>query len=230
MISKAMEQASPEIKAYGLKQLKTLYGEQPENLVSNDTGIYVIPDGATAKRKSIGLSLAFSEEGQQFIKRIPKITLKSYISGKDSDMFRFSGTFKNDPKYVGTWLWAVWPMAKKPDEIDARIQEWLKKSKGVVDVKNSKDTVELRADGNVLSRSYYGHKNRLGEYFWTENTIFAVSKGEAYQMEIRSYDGHDFLIIETGGFAPAIPKEGEAEPTVITPDFHCGYHIYVRKK
>lgn len=229
MISKAMEQASPEIKAYGLKQLKNLYGEQPKDLLSTDTGIYVIPDGSTAKKKSIGLSLAFSEEGQQFIKRIPKITLKSYISGKESDMFTFSGTFKNDPKYVGTWLWAVWPPAKKPGEIDTRIQEWLKKSNGIVDLKNSKDTVELRADGTVLSRSYYGHKNRPGEFFWTENTIFAVSKGEAYQMEVRTYNGHEFLIIETGGFAPEIPKEGEAEPTVITPDYHCGFHIYMRK-
>lgn len=229
MISKAMEQASPEIKAYGLKQLKNIYEEQPKELKSSDTGIYVIPDGSTAKRKSIGLSLAFSEEGQQFIKLIPKITLKSYISGKDSDMFYFSGKFENDKKYLGTWLWAVWPPAKKPEEIDTRIQEWLKKSNGIVDLKNSKDTVELRADGTVLSRSYYGHKNRPGEFFWTENTIFAVSKGEAYQMEIRTYNGYEFLIIETGGFAPVIPKEGEAEPTVITADYHCGYHIYMRK-
>lgn len=229
MISKAMEQASPEIKAYGLQQLKSLYEEQPKQLISADTGIYVIPDGATAKRKSVGLSLAFSEEGQQFIKLIPKITLKSYISGKDSDMFRFSGTFQNDKKYVGTWLWAVWPPAKKPGEIETRIKEWLKKSNGNVDLKNSKDTVELRADGTVLSRTYYGHKNRPGEFFWTENTLFGVSKGEACKMEIRTYDGHDFLIIETGGFAPVIPKEGEAEPMVITPDYHCGYHIYMRK-
>ena len=229
-IKMAMEQANPEIQAYGLKQLKSVFAEQPELLVSRDTGIYVIPDGATAKRKALGTSLGFSDEGRQFIKLIPKTTLKSYISGKDSDMFRFSGTFKNDPKYVGTWIWAVWPPAMKPDEIDARIQEWLKKSKGNVDLKSSKDTVELRADGNVLSRSYYGHKSRLGEYFWTENTIFGVSKGEACQMEIRTYNGHDFLIIETGGFAPVIPKEGEAEPTTVPPDFHCGYHIYMRKK
>lgn len=230
MISKAMEQASPEIKEYGLKQLKNLYGEQPKQLLSNDTGIYVIPDGATAKRKSIGLSLAFSPEGQEFVKMMPKITLKSYISGKESDMFVFNGKFQNDKKYVGTWDWAVWPPAKKPEEIDTRIKDWLKKSNGNVDFKSSKDTVELRADGTLLSRSYYGHKNRPGDFFWTDNIIFAVSKGEAYQMEIRSYDGHDFLIIETGGFAPVIPKEGEAEVTVITPDFHCGYHIYMRKK
>ena len=229
-ISKAMEQASPEIQAYGLKQLKTVFGELPKNLVSKDTGIYVIPDGATAKRKSLGISLGFSEEGRQFMKAIPKTTLKSYISGKESDMFRFSGTFKNDKKYIGTWVWAVWPPAKLPREIDTRIQEWLKKTKGNVDLKNSKDTVELRADGTVLSRSYYGEKNRPGQYFWTDDTIFGVSKGEAYQMEVRTYDGHDFLIIECGGFAPVIPKEGEVEATAVPADYHCGYHIYMRKK
>ena len=229
-IGKAMETASPEIQAFGLKQLKTVYGEQPSNLVSRDTGIYVIPDGASAKRSALGTSLGFSEEGKDFMKRIPKTTLKSYVSGKESDMFRFSGTFKNDPKYVGTWLWAVWPPAKQLGEIDARIQEWLKKSKGVVDLKNSKDKMELKADGTVLSNSYYGHKFKPSGYFWTDNTIFTVNKGEAYQMEIRTYDDHEFLIIESGGFAPVIPKEGEAEPTPVPPDFHCGYHIYMRQK
>jgi hypothetical protein len=229
-ISKALEQASPEIQAYGLKQLKTVLAELPNHLVSTDTGIYVIPDGASAKRKALGISLGFSEDGRQFMKTIPKNTLKSYISGKESDKFVFSGKFQNDKKYVGTWVWAVWPGANKPGEIDTRIQEWVKKSKGNVDLKNSKDTVELRADGNVLSRSYYGHKNRLGDYFWTENTIFGVSKGEACHMEIRTYDGHEFLIIEQGGFAPEIPKEGEVESAAVPPDFHCGYHIYMRKK
>lgn len=229
-ISKAMEQASPEIQAYGLKQLQAVSASQPPALLSKDTGIYVIPDGASAKRTALSISLGFSEEGKQVMKLLPKTTLKSYVSGKESDMYRFSGTFKNDKKYVGTWLWAVWPSAKKPEEIDMRIEEWLKKSKGVVDVKNSKDTLELQADGNALSRGYYGHKSRPGNAFWSENTIFSVSKGEAYQMEIRTHDGIDFLIIEAGGFAPVIPKEGEAEATAIPSDFHCGYHIYVRKK
>ena len=43
-------------------------------------------------------------------------------------------------------------------------------------------------------------------------------------------DGYEFLIIENGNFAPVIPKEGEAEATVITPDYHCGYTVYMRKK
>lgn len=229
-INAALQQASPEIQAYGLKQLQAVSASQPPALVSRDTGIYVIPDGASAKRSALSVSLGFSEEGRQVMKLLPKTTLKSYVSGKESDMYRFSGKFKNDKKYEGTWLWAVWPAPKKPSEIDARIQEWLKKSKGIVDVKNSKDTLELKADGNALSRSYYGHKSKAGSTFWTDNTIFSVTKGEAYNMEIRTYEGIDFLIIEAGGFAPVIPKEGEAEATPIPPDFHCGYHIYVRKK
>ena len=229
MISKAMEQASPEIKAYGLEQLKTILGEQPKAVVSKDTGIYVIPDAATSKRKSIGQSLAFSEEGKEFMRRLPKITLKSYVSGKDSDMFVFNGKFQNDKKYVGEWLWAVWPNPKKPGEIDTVIQSWIKKRNGNVVPTDIKDRTELRADGTVVSSGFYGGKHK-GEYFWSGDTIFGVNTGEACKMEIRTYDGHDFLIIESGSFAPVIPKEGEAEATVIAPDFHCGYNVYVRKK
>ena len=229
MISKAMEQASPEIKAYGLEQLKTTLGEQPKAVVSKDTGIYVIPDAATSKRKAIGQSLAFTPEGKEFMKRLPKITLKSYVSGKDSDMFVFNGKFQNDPKYVGQWLWAVWPNPKHPGEIDARIQEWIKKRNGNVVPTDIKDRTELRADGTVVSSGFYGGKHK-GEYFWSGDTLFGVNTGEACKMEIRTYDGHDFLIIESGSFAPVIPKEGEAETTAIPPNFHCGYNVYVSKQ
>ena len=229
MISKAMESASPEIKAYGLAQLKTVLGEQPKQVVSKDTGIYVIPDAATSKRKAIGQSLAFSPEGKEFMKRLPKTTLKSYVSGKDSEMFVFNGTFQNDRKYVGEWLWAVWPNPKHPGEIDAPIQEWIKKRNGNLVPTDIKDRTELRADGTVVSSGFYGGKHK-GEYFWSGDTIFGLNTGEACNMEIRTYEGHDFLIIESGRFVPDIPKEGEAEATVIPPDFHCGYNVYVRKK
>ena len=82
---------------------------------------------------------------------------------EQGDIGRNVGDQSESAGIKSTWLWAVWPPAIKPAEIDARIQEWLKKSKGIVDVKNSKDTVELRADGTVLSRSYYGHNNKPGE-------------------------------------------------------------------
>jgi hypothetical protein len=229
MIKQAMEQASPEIQAYGLEQLKNLLQEQPKQVVSKDTGIYVIPDAATSKRKAIGQSLAFTPEGKEFMKRLPKTTLKSYISGKDSDMFVFNGKFQNDPKFVGEWLWAVWPNPKRPEEIDTRIQEWIKKRNGDVVPTDIKDRTELRADGTVVSSGFYGGKHK-GEYFWSGDTLFGVNTGEACKMEIRTYDGHDFLIIESGGFAPVIPKEGEAEATVIPPDYHCGYNVYVRKQ
>jgi len=229
MISKAMEQASPEIKAYGLEQLKTVLQEHPDKVVSKDTGIYVIPDAATSKRKAIGQSLAFTPEGKEFMKRLPKTTLKSYVSGKDSDMFVFNGKFQNDPKFVGQWLWAVWPNPKHPGEIDAVIQNWIKKRNGNVVPTDIKDRTELRADGSVVSSGFYGGKHK-GEYFWSGETIFGLNTGEACKMEIRTYEGHDFLIIESGNFAPVIPKEGEAEATVTPPNFHCGYNVYVKKK
>ncbi len=227
-IRDAMDKASPEIKAYGLKQLKDLYGQQPKNLLSNDTGIYVIPEGSSAKLRAIGQSLSFTPEGEQFMKIIPKLTLKAYISGKDSDMFTFSGKFQNDKKYLGTWAWAVWPNPKNPSQIDSAIQNWIKSRKGnLAPDANSKDTVELRDDGTFQSTGYYGRSK--GQYYWSGDTAFGVNSGEACKMEIRTFDGHDFLIIECGGFVPAIPKEGEVEATAVPADYHCGYHVYVRK-
>jgi hypothetical protein len=228
-IGKVLEKASPAIQAYGLNQLKGVMAQLPKQLVSDDTGIYVIPDGAIAKRKALGQSLAFSPEGKEFMKRIPKTTLKSYISGKDSDMFTFDGKFQNDKKYVGSWLWAVWPNPKHPGEIDAKIQDWIKKRKGNVVPTDIKDTVDLRADGTVQSKGFYGGKHK-GDYFWTGETIFGINTGEACTMEIRQFERHDFLIIESGNFAPVIPKEGEVETTAVSPDYHCGYNVYVRKR
>lgn len=225
MISKAMEQASPEIKAYGLKQLQTLFAEQPGQLLSSDTGIYVIPDGATAKRRAISQSLAFSEEGKEFMKFTPKVTLKSYISGKESDMFLFNGKFQTNNEYKGTWQWLGGPKSRKIQDVDPTIKAFLKQFKGVIP---PKDTLDLSTDGTVQMSGYYGGKHN-GQYYWTENTIFGVNKGEACKMEIRQIDGYDFLIVERGGFAPEIPKEGEAEATEVPPDYSCGYHIYMRK-
>ena len=164
------------------------------------------------------------------MKLIPKTTLKSYVSGKDSDMFSFSGKFEINKKYVGNWAWAVWPSPNHPGEIDSRITTWIKQRKGNVtpDAK-PKDWVELLEDGTVKSGGFYGGKHK-GQYFWSGDTIFGVSTGEACQMEIRTIEGHEFLIIERGNFAPEIPKEGEVETTAVPPDYHCGYHVYVRKK
>ncbi|MFM2171261.1 MAG: hypothetical protein RI957_1490 [Verrucomicrobiota bacterium] len=229
MISKAMEQASPEIKEYGLKQLKNLYGEQPKDLVSSDTGIYIIPDGATAKRRAIGQSLAFTPEGLEFMKLMPKTTLKSYISGKDSDMFSFSGKFEIDKKYVGgTWIWVTSTHPPRLGDIDTIVKKWIKDRKGNVAPFDAKDTVEFREDGTVQKSSLYGGKHK-GQYYWTGHTVFGVNTGEACKMEIRMIDGYEFMVIENGNFAPVIPKEGEAEATVITPDYHCGYTVYMRK-
>ena len=79
--------------------------------------------------------------------------------------------------------------------------------------------IEIRhQDGTVQSRGYYGGKHK-GQKYWTgdTDTIFGVSAGEACNknMEIRTIEGHEFLIIESGGF---------------TPDYHCGYNVHVRKQ
>ena len=46
-------------------------------------------------------------------------------------------------------------------------------------------------------------------------------------MEVRTYEGYDFLLIEKGGFNTAPTTEEESE---VAKDWHCGYHVYIRLK
>jgi len=45
-------------------------------------------------------------------------------------------------------------------------------------------------------------------------------------MEVRSYQGYDFLIIERGNFEGSDEQDdGQAG---VPDDYHCGYHVYLR--
>ena len=79
--------------------------------------------------------------------------------------------------------------------------------------------IEIRHQDGLRPRDPYGFGGKhKGQKYWTgSTTVFGVSAGEACNknMEIRTIEGHEFLIIESGGF---------------TPDYHCGYNVHVRKQ
>ena len=67
----------------------------------------------------------------------------------------------------------------------------------------------------------------FGGYFWSGDMLIGVNDDQALQMEVRTVEGFDFLIIEKGGFN-ATPDNDEIKE--IPKDWHCGYHIYIRQK
>jgi hypothetical protein len=160
--------------------------------------------------------------GEDFVKQLPRTTLASHISGKDSDMYSYSGAFTPNKAVIGTWAWAVWPQPANPSEIETRIAAFMKANngKGPDKVENPKDTLQLLDDGKVAKSKFFGG------YFWSGDMLIGINENQALKMEVRTVGGRDFLIVERGGF-DITPDSDEI--VQVSKDWHCGYHIYVRQ-
>jgi hypothetical protein len=179
--------------------------------------------GAKTVRSRIGAIIQQLPDGEEFVRRIPKTTLASHISGRDSDMYQYSGKHEPNPELVGTWGWAVWPNPNHPKEVDSKIKSWLKPRLGELPIKleNYKDTIQFGKDGKVSKSKFFRG------FFWSGDMLIGVNDGQALKMEIKTYEGVDFLLIEKGGFGGSKDDDGLQE---IPKDYHCGYHVYIRKQ
>jgi hypothetical protein len=239
-ISNALKQASPEIQAYGLAELKKVYQEQPSQLVS-ERGIYVIPNGAATKQKALGLALGFSEEGRHFVKLLPKETMKSIVTGKPEDMYRFTGKFTPNPKIAGkftpnpkiagTWTSCWFPRQELPAQ-SASLSEWVewleKKYAEKPDAFNSsKDTLVLSDDGNSVKSGVFFYQSFD---FWADNMLVSNPRGDAMKITPHTTkSGTDFLLIERQDYEKEMERM-KIDPEDIPKDFHPGYNIYIRVK
>jgi hypothetical protein len=220
-IADVLRASSPEVKAFAAPLLKTTYASMPDVLKEPNTGA-IMANGANVVRSRIGTIVQELPGGLEFVEKIPKTTLKSYISGKDSDAYIYNGKFVPNPSLVGTWAWAVYPAPNNPGEIDARINAWLKPNggKGPDKVDNPKDTIQIMDKGKVAKSKFYGG------YFWSGDMLVGVNQDQALKMEVRTIGGREFLLIERGGFN-ATPDSDEV--VKVAKDFHCGYHVYVKQ-
>ena len=221
-IGKVMKSAKPEVKTFAQLLLKKTYAGMPGVLKDPYTGA-IMGRGAKTVRSRIGTIVQQLPGGEDFVRMIPKTTLASYISGKDSDMYRYGGKFTANKKMVGKWSWCVWPQPKNPKEVDSFIKKWLKPrlGKNPTKVDKPKDTLWL-SDGGKVDKSKY-----FSGYFWSGDRLVGVNDDQALKMEVRTVEGFDFLIVEKGGFNVAPVTEEASE---IPKDWHCGYHIYIRQE
>jgi hypothetical protein len=220
-IAAALKSASPEVKAFADPLLRKSFASLPGILREPNTNA-VLGGGAQTIRSRLGMILQLMPGGEEFVKKLPRTTLASFKSGKDSDMYAYSGTFTPNSKAVGTWAWAVYPTPNNPAEIEPRIEAYLKATAGkpAGAVENPKDVIQLM-DGGKVARSKF-----FGGYFWSGEKLIGITDDQALTMEVRTMGGRDFLIIERGGFnTPPDSDEVKEGP----PDWHCGYHVYVRQ-
>jgi hypothetical protein len=220
-IADAIKKASPEVKAFATPLLKNTYAALPNELREPNTAA-LMNSGAKIVRSRIGAILQGVPGGEDFVRRLPRTTLASHVSGKDSEMYAYNGTFTPNPAVVGTWAWAVYPQPANPSEIDARINAFLKPNngKGPAKIENPKDVIQLVEGGKVAKSKFFGG------YFWSGDMLIGVNDDQALKMEVRKVGGREFLIIERGGFN-AVPDSDEI--VAVPKDWHCGFHVYVRQ-
>lgn len=221
-IADVMKSASPQVKKFAEPLLKKTYASMPGVLAEPNTGA-VMGNGANVVRSRIGAIVQQLPGGEEFVRQIPKTTLASYISGKDSDMYSYNGKFTPNKAALGTWAWVIYPQPNKPSEVEPLIKAWVNpkgggKAPDVID--KPKDVIQLLDDGKVAKSKFFGG------YFWSGDMLISINDGQALKFEIRTVGGRDFLIVERGGFN-AVPDSDEI--VKVPKDWHCGYHVYVRQ-
>ncbi len=220
-IADAMKSASPEVKTFATPLIKQTYASMPGVLKEPYTGA-VMSNGAATVRSRLGSIARELPGGDEFVLRIPKTTLASYISGKESDMYVYSGKYTPNKAALGTWAWAVYPQPENPREARDFIKAWVRPITGKAPDKidNPKDVIEL-IDGGKVARTRF-----FGGYFWSGDMLIGVNDGQALKFEIKTVGGRDFLLVERGGFNVTPEIDGDAP---IPKRWHCGYHVYVRQ-
>jgi hypothetical protein len=220
-LADAMKTAGPEVKAFADPLLKETFAAMPDVLREPYTKA-VLGGGAQTVRSRLATILQLVPGGEDFVKELPRTTLASYKSGKDSDMYSYSGKFTPNPKVIGTWAWAVYPQPNNPSEIEPRINAFLKSkaAKPGAKIEKPKDVIQLIEGGKVAKSKFFSG------YFWSGDMLIGLNADQALKVEVRTMGGRDFLLIERGGFN-APPDSDEVK--VIPKDWHCGYHVYVRE-
>ena len=220
-IRKVIQRAGPEVKAFAQPLVEQAYQSIPVQLVEPNTGA-VMTHGARTVRSYIASILLKLPGGEEFIRRIPKTTVESHRTGRESDKYQYNGQFEPNDKLIGTWTLAIYPSAERYEEIDARILAWVKPrlKDGKAEMRGHKDTIVIQPEGKLWRSRFY--KN----YFWSGNWIIGVEEDKALKMEARTHEGIDFLIIERSNKFGGGPDDEGTD--AVPPDWHPGYHIYMR--
>lgn len=221
-IAEAMKDASPNVKKFASSLMQKTFSEIPGVIKEPNTGALMSSASSTI-RSRFGSILQLLPDGEEFVKTVPRTTLKSFLSGKDSDMYVYSGKCIPNKELMGKWAWCIYPQPGKPSEVEPLIQSWVNPKNGPAPsqiIEGPKDTIEILPDGKIEKSNYFRG------YFWSGDMMIALHEDQALKMELRTIGGRDFLIIERGGFNTPPTSDDEVK---IPKDWHCGYHVYVRQ-
>jgi hypothetical protein len=224
-IQKALPKASSEVKRFAQPILKEIYVEIPPELREPENGT-VLSNAAKTKRWQVSNLLNDVPGGEEFVKHLPRETLKSHLSGREADQFIYD-KFKMNEKLVGEWKWEMY-LKGEPGEFDdasvtkslngylARNPFWRAKSKSMI----------FKEDGTV--KNPYAK----GKWYWSGDMLFGLTSPNARRMHYRVIDGVELLVVEdefwnTGEIAEGFDKlkAGQQGAEALKPS----YRIYFKR-
>ncbi len=206
-LAKKLPGAEPQVKAFASEMLKKTYAAVPPQM--RFPGGYVVPNGANIIRSNLGALLSLLPEGETFVRSRPMITLAAARSGKEADKYRYTGTHEPNQQALGTWS-TLWPRPESPEEFEGKMRGYVKKYDKPP--AKPKDTMTLREGGKVKSKRFKG-------CFWSGDWLLDPRRQVARKMIFRTFEGVDFMFVESGGFDKADGSE----------DWSPGYYAYARR-
>jgi hypothetical protein len=210
-LEKALASASAEVKAFAVPLVKQAYGEVPDDFVAKGGA----RQGAKSVKISTGQIMKQLPGGDEFIRQLPKKTMKYAQTGEDADLFVPKG-FKLNPLFVGKWLYLT-------KRYDNPITEKIIQSSADAAIKQNAAKVASGATGRNAYRPSYlvlensGKVQRDANRVWTDDKLIDNNVGEARQMAVRTIAGKQYLLVETGDY-----------PDEATEDWKCGWQIYLK--
>ncbi|MBT8036778.1 MAG: PDZ domain-containing protein [Verrucomicrobiae bacterium] len=204
---KKLQTAEAPIQKLAYSCFKKAYNNIPGEITM--PGGYVLPHGSRIHKSRYTQLLGALPGGDLFVMTQPKNTLEYLLSSKEEDKYTYSGKFTPNEKLVGVWKWALWPQPKTPQEVVPFIKRWIKGRK-----QKAKDTIHILEGGKTKKSGYYKG------YFWSGDMLINKYGDDARKIELHTVEGRDFI---------AIPK-GSFDKKADSPDWHPGYHVYVRQK
>jgi len=224
-LRKALSDASPEIKRFAEPLLKETFVSLPPEFAEPRTGT-LFSGGAKATRAMLTNLLAQVPEGGEFLKRVPKETTKSFLSGRESDQFVYDG-FEMNGNIAGEWIWEHYGKHKyapgdPSDQVDAMLKNYVGKKPFW---RGKERKLILRDNGQVKSGTY------RSQYYWSGDMLYSLVTGQALKMHYRVINGIEMLAVEQPWEMNPIVKGRDKEKAESKgpEDFVFKYRLYFKR-
>jgi hypothetical protein len=224
-IRRALPKASPEVKRFAEPILKEVYVAIPSEIREPENGL-VITKAAKTKRWQVSTLLNQFDGGKEFVKGLPRETLQSHISGKESDRFVYD-RFELNEKLAGEWIWEMYLKGDPGEYSEAAVTENLKQyvAKRPFWRAKSKPLI-LKKDGSAQN------PYAKGDWYWSDDILFSLTSENARRMHYRVIDGIELLVVEDEFWNSGKEPEGfeklkvsETGPQTLKPS----YRIYFKR-